>query len=155
METETLPLFANGTAAAGAAPPEPSLSHVLAAVQALAADVAPLPAPPPALSAAASAPAAVPPAGQVTAGQVTLADVLAVVQDLAAEVKRSRSAQAVGPLQLLTIDQACVALGLSRTKIYLLIKEGRIQTTRVGRRQKISLREIERFIDRHTPTKKK
>ena len=46
-----------------------------------------------------------------------------------------------------TIDEACSAIGLGRTKLYELIGEGRVETTSVGRRRLVLVRSLVALID--------
>lgn len=50
--------------------------------------------------------------------------------------------------QVYTIDEAAARLRVSRATLYKMIKRGELRTLRIGGRQKISEREIERLIDR-------
>lgn len=46
-----------------------------------------------------------------------------------------------------TIDEACEATGLGRTKLYELIGAGRLATTTVGRRRLVIIRSLQALID--------
>ena len=46
-----------------------------------------------------------------------------------------------------TIAEACAATGLGRTKIYELIGEGRLETTRVGRRRLVFVRSLRKLLE--------
>jgi excisionase family DNA binding protein len=46
---------------------------------------------------------------------------------------------------LLRVETAAVLLGIGRTKMYALIKRGRIPTVRIGRRTLIHRADLERF----------
>ena len=46
-----------------------------------------------------------------------------------------------------TIDEACEATGLGRTKLYELIGAGRLATTTVGRRRLVIVRSLQALID--------
>lgn len=46
---------------------------------------------------------------------------------------------------LLRVETAAVLLGIGRTKVYALIKRGRIPTVRIGRRTLIHRADLERF----------
>jgi excisionase family DNA binding protein len=46
-----------------------------------------------------------------------------------------------------TIDEACEATGLGRTKLYELIGAGRLATTTVGRRRLVIVRALQVLID--------
>lgn len=50
-----------------------------------------------------------------------------------------------------TIDEACVATGLGRTKLYELINEGRLVTTTVGRRRLVLVRSLLVFFEANMP----
>jgi excisionase family DNA binding protein len=46
-----------------------------------------------------------------------------------------------------TIDEACQATGIGRTKLYEELAAGRIQSTTVGRRRLILVKSILRLLD--------
>ena len=46
-----------------------------------------------------------------------------------------------------TVNEACNASGLGRTKLYSLIKDGQIKTVHVGKRQLVLVRSLRAFID--------
>lgn len=46
-----------------------------------------------------------------------------------------------------TIQEACVASGIGRTKLYHLIKDRQIETVHVGKRQFVLVRSLRAFID--------
>ena len=48
---------------------------------------------------------------------------------------------------LLRVPEAARAIGLSRSKTYELIHEGVIPTIKIGRSVRISLKELERWVD--------
>lgn len=50
--------------------------------------------------------------------------------------------------QFLSISQTCTALSIGRTKLYSLIREGEIISTKIGRRTVIHTRCIEAFVER-------
>jgi excisionase family DNA binding protein len=50
-----------------------------------------------------------------------------------------------------TIDEACQATGIGRTKLYEEIGAGRIETANVGRRRLIVVRSLIRLIDPESP----
>lgn len=52
--------------------------------------------------------------------------------------------------RLMTVDQACAYLGISRNTFYRLVRQGQLRPTRVGCRLRLSAREIERYLDRMT-----
>ena len=47
----------------------------------------------------------------------------------------------------ITVNDACKALGLGRTKIYELIGEGKLRTIKIGRRTLITTESIRRLVD--------
>ena len=55
--------------------------------------------------------------------------------------------------QLLTVNEACERLRCGRSKLYQLIRRGELKVTAVDGRKRIAEREIERYVDRHTPKK--
>jgi excisionase family DNA binding protein len=46
-----------------------------------------------------------------------------------------------------TINEACRAIGLGRTKLYELISEGRVETTMIGRRRLVLVRSLLALVD--------
>jgi excisionase family DNA binding protein len=46
-----------------------------------------------------------------------------------------------------SLSEACEALGIGRTTLYALIKQGHLEVCRIGRRTLVPVRSIERFID--------
>jgi hypothetical protein len=46
-----------------------------------------------------------------------------------------------------TVDDACSAIGLGRTKLYQLIGEGSVETTSIGRRRLVLVRSLVALID--------
>jgi excisionase family DNA binding protein len=54
------------------------------------------------------------------------------------------------PRQLLTINQVCEALQVSRSTLYTWIRQGKIRVCRLSRRTRIDPHELELFIRRHT-----
>lgn len=50
-----------------------------------------------------------------------------------------------------TIDEACEATGLGRTKIYELIAAGQLITTTVGRRRLVIVRSLFALLDKTKP----
>jgi len=50
------------------------------------------------------------------------------------------------PPSLLSISQAAAALGVGRRKVYQLMDEGQLRSTRLGTRRLIPAVEIERFV---------
>ena len=48
-----------------------------------------------------------------------------------------RTAQSVVPPILLTPEQAAAALGVGRTSVYALLRDGRIRSVRLGRSRRI------------------
>jgi len=49
---------------------------------------------------------------------------------------------------LLTAEQAARALGISRTTIYTLIKDGALRPVHIGRSCRLSRAELQRYVDR-------
>lgn len=49
---------------------------------------------------------------------------------------------------LLTTEQAAVVLGLGRTTVYALIKDGELRPIHIGRSCRLSRAELERYVDR-------
>ncbi|MCK1666496.1 helix-turn-helix domain-containing protein [Bradyrhizobium sp. 153] len=49
-----------------------------------------------------------------------------------------------------TIDDACEATGLGRTKLYELIGAGHIVTTTIGRRRLVAVRSLLELLDTNT-----
>ncbi len=52
-------------------------------------------------------------------------------------------------LRLITIDAAAERLGLSRSKVYLLIADGELPTIHIGRARRIALSDLRTFVGRH------
>lgn len=52
-------------------------------------------------------------------------------------------------LRLITIDAAAERLGLSRSKVYLLIADGELPTIHIGRARRIALSDLRAFVERH------
>lgn len=50
--------------------------------------------------------------------------------------------------KLLSISDTAKVLGVGRSKLYALIKEGRLETVTVGRRRLVVAASIERFVER-------
>ena len=50
-----------------------------------------------------------------------------------------------------TIAEACKATGLGRTKVYELIGEGCLETTRVGRRRLVFVRSLRTLLEAEWP----
>ena len=46
-----------------------------------------------------------------------------------------------------TVNEACKAIGLGRTKLYELISEGRVETTMIGRRRLVLVRSLLTLVD--------
>ncbi len=53
--------------------------------------------------------------------------------------------QAIHPL-IYNVDEACQALGLSRTVIYELIRSGRLRSIKQGRRRLVPLQAVEDYV---------
>lgn len=51
---------------------------------------------------------------------------------------------------LLSINETAKALSLGRTSIYALIKEGRLETVKLGRRTAIKVESIRRLVEEAT-----
>ena len=49
-------------------------------------------------------------------------------------------------LKLLSIQEACTRLSLSRSTVYTLIKKGELKTVNIGTRRLINSMEIDRYI---------
>lgn len=47
-----------------------------------------------------------------------------------------------------SVEDAATALGLGRTFVFQLIKEGRLKAVKVGRRTLVPVREVEAFLAR-------
>ena len=61
--------------------------------------------------------------------------------------KRSPDMEARHPKFLLTITEACDAIGCGRTRLYELINSGEIQTVRMGGRRLIPYAALKDFAD--------
>lgn len=46
-----------------------------------------------------------------------------------------------------TVDEACLATGLGRTKLYELIRSGQLITTTIGRRRLVMVRSLLALLD--------
>lgn len=70
-----------------------------------------------------------------------------LVEALRDELRAELEAEpAPGPDRLLSIDQACAALGLGRSRTYQEISSGRLPSIRVGRRRLVPAAAIARYI---------
>lgn len=54
----------------------------------------------------------------------------------------------MGALQLMTIQQVCAALCLSRYTVYALIRTGQLKAKKVGRDWRITQENLAEFINR-------
>jgi excisionase family DNA binding protein len=63
-----------------------------------------------------------------------------------AEALRGRS-QPPAPDTVLTVDEAADQLGVSRSLIYSLLRDGALKSVKIGRWRFIPTREIDRIID--------
>ena len=63
----------------------------------------------------------------------------------------SRSALPFAQRLTCTIDEACEATGLGRTKLYELISAGQLLTTTVGRRRLVLVRSLLLFFEANMP----
>ena len=61
--------------------------------------------------------------------------------------RRIERAQPNTRAKLVSINDACVILGLGRTSVYRMIKDGALQTRRIGRRTLILREELEAILD--------
>ena len=52
------------------------------------------------------------------------------------------------PKLLLTPEEAAVALGVGRTKLYELMGEGRIESVRIGGSRRVPVDAVDRFVER-------
>jgi excisionase family DNA binding protein len=59
------------------------------------------------------------------------------------------------PRQLLTINQVCEALQVSRSTLYAWIRQGKLRACRLGSRTRIDPHELDLFIRRNTDKGKK
>lgn len=48
---------------------------------------------------------------------------------------------------LFSANEACTFLNISRSSLYILLKEKKLRSVRIGRSRRIPLDEITRFID--------
>lgn len=48
--------------------------------------------------------------------------------------------------KLISIQETCEALGVGRTMVYLLIREEKLDTCRIGRRRLVRVESIDRFL---------
>jgi excisionase family DNA binding protein len=48
---------------------------------------------------------------------------------------------------LLTTDEACRVLAISRSKLYELLGSGNLPSVRIGRSRRIRMRDLEEFVD--------
>jgi excisionase family DNA binding protein len=72
-----------------------------------------------------------------------------VVHDQRSSTGRNSNGSATVPFPdrlTCTIAEACEATGLGRTKVYELIGEGSIETTRVGRRRLVFVRSLRTLL---------
>ncbi|MBX7540326.1 helix-turn-helix domain-containing protein [Qipengyuania sp. GH29] len=61
--------------------------------------------------------------------------------------RRIERAQPNTTAKLLSINDACAILGLGRTSVYRMIKDGALQARRIGRRTLILREELEAILD--------
>ena len=61
--------------------------------------------------------------------------------------RRIERAQPHTTAKLVSINDACALLSLGRTSVYRMIKDGVLQTRRIGRRTLIPMEEIEAILD--------
>jgi excisionase family DNA binding protein len=54
------------------------------------------------------------------------------------------------PKLLLTVEEAADQLGIGRTLAYALVKDGEIESVRIGRLRRIPAAELGRYLDRLT-----
>jgi excisionase family DNA binding protein len=58
-----------------------------------------------------------------------------------------RSTEAIEPVRLcLSVEETILALGVKRTRLYELMKEGRLRSFTVGGRRLFRVRDLEAFI---------
>lgn len=67
-----------------------------------------------------------------------------IAEQVARRIERTQSSF---PGKLVSINEACAILGLGRTSIYKMIKDGVLQTRRIGRRTLIPREEIEAILE--------
>lgn len=66
------------------------------------------------------------------------------------EVATSRPASTVPPpVLLVTVKQACEMLGLGRTSIHHLVRNGELTPIRIGTAVRFSIEHLHRFVDAH------
>ena len=61
-----------------------------------------------------------------------------------------RGREDVKPM-LMRIDQAAQALGIGRTTMYRLIKEGHFTVVRIGRATRLRLADVQAWVDQEGP----
>lgn len=66
--------------------------------------------------------------------------------DVLAEKIADRLAERLDQRPLLTINEAALRLAVSRRQLYDLIGDGKLQTLKIGERQKIEQTEVDRYI---------
>lgn len=68
----------------------------------------------------------------------------AALRDALEKAKKGERA----PTAMLSVTEACGQLGIGRSTLYLLIRKKRITSMKIGRRRLISVKAIERFIEK-------
>ncbi len=58
------------------------------------------------------------------------------------------SLETVFPRRLLTINEVAFQLALSKSKVYELLNNGSIQAIKIGRSKRVSLLDLDRFIEK-------
>lgn len=70
------------------------------------------------------------------------------VENVALKVGLVEQMDAV-PRLMLSIDQSCTALNLSKSEVYLLMQSGDLPFVQIGRRRLISMDDLKSFVRRH------
>jgi excisionase family DNA binding protein len=62
-------------------------------------------------------------------------------------VNRVSAATIAWPRLIVTVEEAADILSLSRSKIYSLIRSGKIRALKIGRSRRIPVAELQRFVE--------
>lgn len=78
--------------------------------------------------------------------QRLVAELAERVDDLAAELAALSAAPPAPPGSLLTVDQAAVALGVSRSRVFALIKAGALHSIKLGASRRIPREAVDQLV---------